>query len=176
MEFRTAKTKGEAMAKTGIDNHELITPSPAMFAATDGLAIRTGDAWALVGRVLLGWLFFINAWPRLTGGTGGFAKYLASLGVPAPELMAWVATLIELIGGAALILGVASRYAALLLAVYTVMTIVLAHRYWEYPAAAQMAQYFNFIKNLAITGGLILLFVTGAGRFSVDGWLRNRGS
>jgi putative oxidoreductase len=90
--------------------------------------------------------------------------------------MAWVATLIELIGGAALILGVASRYAALLLAVYTVMTIVLAHRYWEYPAAAQMAQYFNFIKNLAITGGLILLFVTGAGRFSVDGWLRNRGS
>jgi putative oxidoreductase len=163
------------MPKTAIDTHELITPSPAMFGVTDGLAIRTGDAWALVGRVLLGWLFFINAWPRVTGGTGGFAKYLASLGVPAPELMAWVATLIELIGGAALILGVATRYAALALVVYTVMTIVLAHRYWEYPAAAQMAQYFNFIKNLAITGGLILLFVTGAGRFSVDGWLRKRG-
>jgi putative oxidoreductase len=163
------------MAKTGIDTHELITPSPTMFAATDNLAIRTGDAWALVGRALLGWLFFINAWPRLSG-TGGFAKYLASLGVPVPELMAWVATLIELIGGAALILGVATRYAALALVLYTVMTIVLAHRYWEYPAAAQTAQYFNFLKNLAITGGLILLFITGAGRFSVDGWLRKRSS
>jgi putative oxidoreductase len=163
------------MAKTAIDTHELITPSPAALAGLDNLAIRTGDAWALVGRVLVGWLFFINAWPRLTGGTGGFAKYLASLGVPAPELMAWASTLVELVGGAALILGVATRYAALALAIYTVLTIVLAHRYWEYPAAAQMAQYFNFLKNLAITGGLILLFVTGAGRFSVDGWLRKRG-
>jgi putative oxidoreductase len=163
------------MANRSVDNHELITPSPAMFAGTDSLAIRTGDAWALVGRVLVGWLFFINAWPRVTGGTAGFAKYLASLGVPAPELMAWVATFIEVIGGAALILGVATRYAALALVVYTIVTIALAHRYWEYPAAAQMAQYFNFLKNLAITGGLILLFVTGAGRFSVDGWLRKRG-
>jgi putative oxidoreductase len=164
------------MSRTSIDTHELVTPSPTVFSALDNIAIRTGDAWALVGRVLLGWLFFINAWPRVTGGPGGFAKYLASLGVPAPELMAWVATFIELIGGAALILGVAGRYAALALAVYTVITIVLAHRYWEYPAAAQMAQYFNFLKNLAITGGLILLFVTGAGRFSIDGWLRKRGS
>jgi putative oxidoreductase len=89
--------------------------------------------------------------------------------------MAWVATAIEIIGGAALILGVATRYAGLALVIYTIMTIVLAHRYWEYPAAAQTAQYFNFLKNLAITGGLILLFVTGAGRFSVDGWLRKRG-
>ena len=163
------------MAKTGIDTHELITPSPGMFAGLDNLAIRTGDAWALVGRVMLGWLFFINGWPRVTGGVSGFAKYLASLGVPAPEAMAWLSTVVEIVGGAALILGVGSRYAALGLAVYTILTIVLAHRYWEYPAAAQTAQYFNFLKNLAITGGLILLFVTGAGRFSVDGWLRKQG-
>lgn len=156
------------------DNHELITPSPAMFAGLDNLAIRTGDAWALVGRVLLGWLFFINAWPRLSG-MGGFTKYLTGLGVPAPEAMAWIATLVELIGGAALIVGVSARYAALGLAIYTVITIVLAHRYWELPAAQQMGQYFNFLKNLAITGGLLLLFVTGAGRFSVDGWLRKSG-
>ena len=154
------------------DNHELITPSPAMFAGLDNIAIRTGDAWALVGRVLLGWLFLANAWPRLIGGVGGFAKYLASLGMPAPELMAWVSTIVELVGGAALILGVATRYAALGFFVYTLITIVFAHRYWEYPAAQQMGQYFSFLKNLSIMGGLMLLFVTGAGRFSIDGWLR----
>jgi putative oxidoreductase len=163
------------MATRSIDTHELITPSPTTFAGLDNIAIRTGDAWALVGRVLLGWLFFINAWPRLTGGTGGFAGYLKTLGVPSPELMAWVATIVEIVAGAALILGVATRYAALAAVIYTAITILLAHRYWEYPAAQQMGQYFNFLKNLAIMGGLMLVFVTGAGRFSVDGWLRKRG-
>ena len=163
------------MAKTAIDTHELITPSPATLSGLDNLAIRTGDAWALVGRVLLGWLFFINAWPRLIGGPGGFAGYLKSLGVPSPELMAWVSVIFEFVTGIALIIGFATRYAALATTIYVAITILLAHRYWEYPAAQQMAQYFNFLKNLAIMGGLMLVFVTGAGRFSVDGWLRKRG-
>ena len=58
---------------------------------------------------------------------------------------------------------------------FLIVATALAHRYWEYPAAAQMAQYLNFLKNLSILGGMMLLFVTGAGRFSIDGWLRKRG-
>lgn len=157
------------------DTHELITPSPAMFAGCDSAAMRTGDALALVGRILLGLLFLMNVWPRLSSGVGGFARYLASLGVPAPEFFAWVSSAIELVAGIALILGVATRYSALLLLLYVIVATVFAHRYWEYPAVAQTAQYFNLIKNLAVMGGLLLLFVTGAGRFSVDGWLRKRG-
>ena len=156
------------------DTHELITPSPAQFSACDGLAMRTGDSFALIGRVLLGLLFLMNVWPRLTGGVGGFARYLASLGFPAPEFFAWLGTAIELVGGLALILGMATRYSSLLLLLYVIIATVTAHRYWEYQAAAQMAQYNNFIKGLAIMGGLLLLYVTGAGRFSVDGWLRKR--
>ena len=156
------------------NNHELITPSPSQFAACDGVAIRTGDAFALIGRVLLGLLFLMNVWPRLTGGVGGFARYLASLGFPAPEFFAWLGTAIELVGGLALILGVATRYSSLLLLLYVIIATVTAHRYWQYPAAGQIAQYNNLIKNLAIMGGLVLLFVTGAGRFSIDGWLRKR--
>jgi len=158
-----------------VDTHELITPSPSQFAATDNLAIRTGDAWALVGRVLLGLLFVMNVWPRLMNGVGGFARYLTSLGFPAPEILAWVGTVIELVAGIALILGVATRYSALLLLLYVIIATAMAHRYWQYPAAQQVAQYGNFIKNLSIMGGLVLLFVTGAGRFSIDGWLRKRG-
>jgi putative oxidoreductase len=44
----------------------------------------------------------------------------------------------------------------------------LAHRYWEYPPAQMQAQYTNFLKNLAILGGALLLFLTGPGRFSID--------
>jgi hypothetical protein len=51
----------------------------------------------------------------------------------------------------------------------------LAHRYWEYPAAQVTAQYNNFLKNLAIFGGALVLFVTGAGRFSVDRMLSKKG-
>ena len=55
-----------------------------------------------------------------------------------------------------------------------VAATAIAHRYWEYPAAQQLGQYINFMKNIAIMGGMVLLFSTGAGRFSVDGWLKRR--
>jgi putative oxidoreductase len=157
------------------DNHELVTPSPAMFAAADNLATRTADAWALVGRVLIGLLFLMNVWPRMMSGLPGFTRYLTSLGMPAPEFFTWLSTGIELVAGIALVLGVATRYSALLFFLYVLIATVIAHRYWEYPAAAQSAQYFNVLKNIAIMGGLVLLFITGAGRFSLDGWLRRKG-
>jgi putative oxidoreductase len=156
-------------------NHELITPSPAMFAGLDNLAFRTGDACALVGRVLLGWLFFIAGWPRITGGVAGFVGYLTGLGVPAPQFFAWAATAFELTVGLALIFGVATRYAALLTVLYLAFITWLAHRYWQYPMPRQSVEYLFFLKNLSILGGMLLLFVTGAGRLSVDGWLRRRG-
>jgi putative oxidoreductase len=166
-------TRGFAMANR--DTHELITPSPRQFAGCDNFAISTGDAFALVGRVLLGLLFLMNSAPRLKAGLGGTIGYFTSLGMPAPEFFAWLSTAIEIVFGIALILGVATRYSALLLLVFTIIATALAHRYWQYPMPAQVGQYINFIKNLAIIGGLLLLFVTGAGRFSVDGWLRKRG-
>jgi putative oxidoreductase len=59
-------------------------------------------------------------------------------------------------------------YATLVCLLFLIVATALAHRYWEYPAAQVMAQYNNFLKNLAIFGGVLVLFVTGAGRFSVD--------
>jgi putative oxidoreductase len=162
------------MNKQVIDTHELITPSPPIFAGTDQFAIRIGDAFALVGRILLGWLFFIVGWAHIST-LEGFAKYLTSLGVPGASFWATIAMIIELAVGLSLILGVATRYGALLGLVFVVVATALAHRYWEYPAAQQMTQYNSFLRNLSIVGGLLLLYVTGAGRFSVDGWLRKRG-
>jgi len=156
-----------------VDTHELITPSPPVFAGTDHFAIRTGDAFALVGRVLLGTLFIMSIWPKF-GGMGGMTRYLTSLGVPAPELFAWVATAVELVIILTIILGVATRYGALLGLLFVIVATTLAHRYWEYPPAQQAAQFNNFAKNMAVIGGLLLLYVTGAGRFSIDGWLRKR--
>ena len=67
-----------------------------------------------------------------------------------------------------LILGVGARYGALLGLAFVVIAFATAHRYWEFPEAAQNLQYAFLSKDLAIAGGLLMLFVTGAGRFSVD--------
>ncbi len=157
-----------------VDTHELITPSPAQFAGCDNFAISTGDTFALIGRILLGWLFLVSAWPKLMA-IGGFVGYLTALKVPSPEIFAWIGAGAEFLIGITLILGIATRYGALLGFVFLLIATALAHRYWEYPAAQQFGQYNNFLKNLSIMGGMLLLFVTGAGRFSLDGWLRKRG-
>jgi putative oxidoreductase len=141
--------------------------SPSAFSATDRLAAGSTTLLLLVGRILLGWLFFYSGYLKLmniTGTTG----YFTNLKMPAPELCAWIVGLFELIVGAALILGLATRYAALATFIFVLIATLLAHRYWEFPDAQLPAQRGNFLKNLAIMGGALALFVTGAGSASVD--------
>jgi uncharacterized membrane protein YphA (DoxX/SURF4 family) len=96
----------------------------------DGFAANTTDAFLLVGRVLVGWLFLVSS--AGVGGkiwnTAGFAGYLKNLGVPAPDFFAWIGALVEFVIGAALILGVGTRYAALLCALFLIVATALAHR------------------------------------------------
>ena len=64
--------------------------------------------------------------------------------------------------------GIGARYGALLGLAFVVIAFATAHRYWEFPEAAQNLQFAFLSKDLAIAGGLLVLFVTGAGPFSVD--------
>jgi len=137
--------------------------SVPIFAYTDGLATGMNSVIVLVARILIAQLLFLTA--LSASPTTG---YLTSLGVPSPAFWSSVAVAVEWIVAFSLVFGVATRYGALLGTLYVLIAIALAHRYWEYPQAQQMAQYTNFIKNLAIVGGLLLLFVHGAGRYSID--------
>jgi putative oxidoreductase len=92
---------------------------------------------------------------------------LKNLGVPAPEFWCWIGALVEFVIGAALVLRFATRYAALLCALFLIVATALAHRYWEYPAAQVIGQY-----NI---GGALLIFAAEPGRFSVDRMLSNKG-
>jgi putative oxidoreductase len=148
-------------------------PSPRMFAATDRLATRSSDAILLVVRIVIGWLFLTNGWAKMMNMSGA-AAYLTSLKVPNPAFWVWPSMLAELAIGITLILGIATRYASLFTFVYLIIATALAHRYWEYPPAQASNQYAHFCKNLAIMGGALALYLTGAGRFSLDNWLRNR--
>lgn len=149
-------------------------PSPSMFGATDRYAAQFSDAILLVARILLGWLFFYNGYAKIGAGMAGFVGYLTSLGVPNPGFWAWPGMLAELIIGIGLILGIGTRFVSLFTVVYLIIATWLAHRYWTYPAAQAGNQFNHFLKNLAMMGGALGLFVTGAGRFSLDAMMRNR--
>jgi putative oxidoreductase len=87
---------------------------------------------------------------------------------------AWFAACAEVVLGAALILGIATRYAAIASFVWVLVATAIAHRYWTYPPPGQAGQYVNFLKNIAIMGGALCAFVTGAGRYSIDAMLAKR--
>lgn len=125
----------------------------------------------LVGRVLLGWLFLAAGYGKLSNIPGTIA-YFNNLGVTPAEMWSWVSGCGEVALGIALILGLATRYAALATLIWVVIATAIAHRYWTYPAPAQGAQYNNLLKNIAIMGGALAIFIAGAGRFSVDSKLR----
>ena len=142
--------------------------SQPLLSAADGFATKSADVLILIARILLAWVFVGVAYGAITNFAGSVA-YFTSLKLSPPELWTWAALLIELLISVSLILGIGTRYAAILVFVFVVVATALAHRYWEYPAGPQqIGQYNNFLKNISIMGGALAIFVTGGGRFSLD--------
>ncbi|RKE38773.1 putative oxidoreductase [Paraburkholderia sp. BL23I1N1] len=125
------------------------------------------DAAVLVARILLMVLFITFGWSKLTGFSGTVA-YMASSGAPIPELSAIIAVVMEFVVGIALLVGFYTRPLALLLALYTLATAIIGHHYWNMTGAVQYDNLIHFYKNVSIMGGLLLLCVTGPGKYSID--------
>jgi putative oxidoreductase len=153
-------------ASSGNSSHPLLS-------CADGIATSATDLLLLLGRVSLGWLFLASAWGKFMN-MPGYVAYLAALKVPNPEFFSWIGAPVEFLIGVTLILGLATRYAAVVCALFLIVATALAHRYWEYPASQVVAQYNNFLKNLAILGGTLLVFVTGPGPYSIDRMLSKK--
>ena len=122
---------------------------------------------SLIGRLLLAALFLPAGISKI-GGFTGTAGYIGSVGLPLPELGAAIAIAVEILGGLALLLGWGTRWAALALAVFTLMASLLFHNFWAMPAEQAMMQQLMFFKNMAVIGGLLVLAAFGAGTLSVD--------
>jgi putative oxidoreductase len=125
------------------------------------------NATALVGRILLALMFLLSGIGKI-GDFAGTAGYISSVGLPFSSVLAAGALALEIVAGVALIIGFKTRWAALALALFTLAAAFLFHNYWAMPAGQQMMQQIIFLKNLAVTGGLLMLAVAGAGAWSVD--------
>jgi putative oxidoreductase len=97
---------------------------------------------------------------------------MLELGVPIPTLAAGVATFMELPVALAVAVGAFTRPSALLLVLYTLGTALIGHHYWTVTGADRVDSMDGFYKNLSIIGGFLLLYVTGAGKYSIDSLCR----
>ena len=122
---------------------------------------------ALVGRLLLA-LLFLPAGLSKISGFAGTVGYIASKGMPMPTAAAVIAIIIEVVAPLALIAGFGTRWAALVLAGFTVVATFVFHNFWAMPADQAMMQQLMFFKNIAVVGGLLILAAHGPGAWSVD--------
>ncbi|MBT0724905.1 DoxX family protein [Rosenbergiella sp. S61] len=121
----------------------------------------------LLARFLLMLLFVMFGYQKLIH-FGGTVAYMSGLGAPLPTVAALIAVGLEFFAGLAIMLGYFTRPIALVLAIYTLATAIIGHPFWSMSGTEQMAAEINFYKNISIIGGLLLLSVAGAGRYSLD--------
>jgi putative oxidoreductase len=122
-----------------------------------------GDGAAGLGRLMLAGLFLHEAWAKLTA-YGAAAAYMRVFGLP--EQLLQFAVALELGCGLLILIGYQTRWAALLLGGFCIATAILFHN-----KLGDRNQLLHFEKDLAIAGGLLLLFAHGAGRWAVDALL-----
>jgi putative oxidoreductase len=125
------------------------------------------DGVILAARLLLAALFMIFGWRKLMDRPGTVSRMVQD-GAPFPVLSTAVAILMELPVAFAVAVGAFTRPLAVLLASYTLATALIAHHYWTMTGANKIESMESFYKNLSIVGGLLLLCITGAGKYSID--------
>jgi putative oxidoreductase len=114
---------------------------------------------SLVARILLS-AIFVTAGINKVSGYAGTQAYMESHGLPGTLLPLVIA--LEVLGGLAVLLGVFSRYAGLALAAFCLAAAAVFHS--DFGDQAQMT---NFMKNVCMAGGFLLLFANGSGRYAV---------
>jgi putative oxidoreductase len=122
----------------------------------------------ILGRVLLGLYFLVPGAMKVMNIDGTIA-YMTTHGVPMPQVLLVPTVLLQVGGGLALIAGWNTRLAAFLLAGLTLVICVYMHDFWNlYPGGSQAHETQNFVKNLGIFAGLLILAARGAPRGSLD--------
>lgn len=126
---------------------------------------------ALIGRFLIAALFLMSGIGKLTDLAGTTAQ-LSQHGVPYADTLALVAGIAEVAGAAGLAFGLLTRIASAGLILFMIPTTLIFHAFWNFQGAERMPQIINFMKNVAITGGLMAFAAFGAGRSSLDHLVR----
>ncbi|MDB5764563.1 MAG: DoxX family protein [Herminiimonas sp.] len=121
----------------------------------------------LAGRILIALIFILSGFSKI-GGFDGTVGYIASKGLPLPQLAAVGAIIVELGGGILLVLGWKARWAAAAMLLFTALAALLFHNFWAMPPDQAQNQMIHFMKNISMMGGLLYVVIHGSGALSLD--------
>ncbi len=132
------------------------------------------DTIQLLSRILISTVFIIFGYLQFTNIAGytvnpNVVKFSGMIGgLLAPVVIAYLVAAIDLFGGLCVLVGYKARWASIALLIFVILTLFVAHNFWVMEGASRTANQVNFYKNLAIMGGLLLIFAHGPGRYSLD--------
>ncbi len=121
----------------------------------------------LAGRILIALIFIFAGFGKITGFEGTVG-YIASKGLPLPQLAAIGAIIVELGGGIMLVLGWKTRLAAAALLIFTGLAALFFHNFWALTPDQAQNQMIHFMKNMAMMGGILFVVIHGGGPLSLD--------
>ena len=138
--------------------------------------------WApLPLRLIVGYGFIAHGYAKLARGPDSFAAVLHTIGVPLPHLFAWLTTLVEIVGGGAILAGAFVPLAAVPMAIVLVTALLTIHlpygffsvKLAEVSASGTRFGPVGYEVILLYLAGLAALVAGGAGPLSVDAWRRD---
>ncbi len=164
------------------------TAGPAWAFWSEGVRSESMERYgALLGRFLMSVIFLLSGVTKIMGWSGmlaamtaNFHRFLGWLSLsptlldPLLPTLLGIAAVVEVLCGLALLLGFKVRPAALVLFLFLIPTTLVFHSFWTYPETQQQEQMINFLKNLAIMGGLWFAITFGSGLCSLDALLRKQ--
>ena len=141
---------------------------------------KTSTSWILPLRLIIGFGFAAHGYAKLSRGPANFGRILETMGVPQPNLVAWVTTLFEFIGGISLIAGAFVGPLALPLSLIMLTAMFKIHFQYGFSSVrlksitATGAEFgpIGYEMNLLYIAGLITLALSETPRLSIDYWLK----
>ena len=129
---------------------------------------------SVLARVLLSTIFFMAAVGNKIPHFSDVAKVMASVGIPAPQLMLVGAIVFLIAGSLSVIVGYHARFGAALLLTFLVVASYYFHPFWRFEGQAQQEVMIHFMKNLSMMGAMVFVMANGSGAMSLDSLLHKR--
>ena len=114
----------------------------------------------VLGRIFLSTIFLIEGMNKIFNYESTI-EYMESFNVP--EFLAIPTIILEILFPLLLIIGYQTKLSALVLAIFTLATALIFHTDFT-----NQMQLISFLKNFAIAGGFLIVFINGAGKYSLD--------
>ncbi|MBK7871841.1 MAG: DoxX family protein [Saprospiraceae bacterium] len=121
----------------------------------------------LIGRILLSFIFLYDAYDSIFYFKATKVKMTAYGLTWNQDFLLIAAIFLLILGGLFVLLGYRARFGAILLLLYWIPVTFIVHSYWNDPEPERRLQALLFSKNLAIIGGLLMVWANGTGKYSV---------